>query len=126
MRDGEPLGHGSGDMHHSFDCFLSVDLDRDVVSAGEAFTFDLRLVHNRPQDGLAATQIWVEDAAGDVVARRTLPERTFRWGDDLTRRFRYAVPESFAPGNYTMWVGVGEMRQGTALMSAPFTVVAND
>jgi len=122
MHDGELLGHGSGDMHHSFDCFMSLDLVRSEIARGGVLEIDTRLVHNRPQTSVAAPMLWVEDAAGEVVFTKVYGEKTFHWGDDLRRTLRIDIPEEIVGGDYTVWIGLDEMRQGRAAASASFTI----
>jgi len=123
LLDGDALGHGSGDMHHSFDCFLAVDvLNEEQLSAGSTLRVEGRVVHNRPSRGAASPVIWIEDETGLVVQRKKFPTRTFQWGDDFRRTFELSMPQDARPGEYTVWMSVAEMRQGRAAVSAKFTV----
>ena len=122
VRDGEPLGHFSGDMHHSFDCYLNIELDRASLAPGEGMTLDMRLVHNRPKTVTVPFTLWIENEAGQVVFQRDSKERTFVWGEDFRRAVSLTIPTSAPSGIYTLHVGLEEMRQGEEVASRTFTV----
>jgi len=120
--DGAPLGHFSGDMHHSYDCHLQIELDRDTISGGESIALSMDLVHNRPQTVSVPFVLWIENAAGQIVFEKTSKSRTFVWGEEFQRTLSLPIPANAPAGTYTVYVGVNEMRQGEAVANRTFTV----
>ena len=122
QRDGEPLGHVAGDMHHSYDCFLNVELDRDEVAPGGTLQMSVRLIHNRTKEVETPFVMWIEDRDGNVVLERQTAPRRLAWGDSVVTTVPVAIPDWFPAGGYTLYVGMSEMRQGEASARQTFKV----
>jgi hypothetical protein len=103
-------------------CDLGATAARSV-RAGRSLRIDLDLVHNRPATVTVPFWIWVEDAAGNVMVSKTTSPMTLAYGDHVRKRQRIKIPAGTAPGTYTVFVNVREMRQGDADASQTFVVV---
>jgi len=120
--DGEPLGHFSGDMHHSYDCDLQLSLDQATVAPGGTMTLTMELVHNRPQTVSVPFVLWIENDAGQVMFQRSSPVRQYEWGERFDRSLPIRIPAVAPAGSYTVFVSVNEMRQGEAVRQIQFTI----
>ena len=116
-------GHwGTGAIAAPSDCHVTLELGTEEVQAGDPLTVRVGIVHNRAKTVAVPLTLAIEDASGNIVARRTTT-RTMKVGDRLDRELLLRVPKGLPPGPYTVTLDVGEMEQGDVRLSKMLSVV---
>jgi len=116
-------GHwGTGAIAAPANCHVTLDLGAEEVQAGDPLSVRVGIVHNRAETVSVPLTLAIEDASGNVVARRT-SARTMKVADHLDRELMLRVPKDLPPGPYTVTLDVGEMEQGDVRLSKIFNVV---
>lgn len=91
---------------------------------GQALEWYVYLRHLRDRTVHRAFRVWVEDQNGIRSGMRQTDERTIHFLDEIRHSDSLVVPADAKPGPYRLFVAMGEMQQGIAVRSVPFTVVA--
>ncbi len=119
------LGQDSGSVYvYSLtEARIDLRLGTSAIRAGEDLRVEIRMESRNAETAPGTLHLWIEDAAGVVVASRRTP-LTWRQGHELRREEVLRIPEGTPPGEYRVLGGVERMRLGLAAAGRSFRVVA--
>lgn len=121
----DDLGYGSGSayVYSPRVCELALAVHPARLRAGEELRVAVTLHHRRPLTVTVPFLLWVEDASGHVVARKSSPPITMEPGDQRRVRLTVTLPPGMPTGTYRVLVGVRRMQQGIVWASREFEIV---
>jgi hypothetical protein len=90
---------------------------------GETLEWEVYLKHLGERTVHKAFRVWIEDQDGVRTELKQSDEFTIHFLDEIRHSDSVLVPQDAKPGAYRLFVGMGDMRQGVVVRSAPFTVV---
>jgi hypothetical protein len=104
-------------------CEVDLALEPPALRAGEELRVTVAVEHRRPVTVTVPFLMWVEDAEGRLVARRSSPPKTMEPGDRVEVTLAFTLPADLPAGGYRVLMGVERMQQGVAWASRWFQVI---